>query len=852
MPKKNQKNELEERIKFLERENNQLRKELVQSDLNCSESNKKTQRSQDLLQLVLDSIPDRVFWKDRDSVYLGCNHHFAKDAGLESPDQIIGKNDFELNWHEQAELYRSDDRQVMESGMPKLNFEETQTWPDGTELCLRTSKVPLKDQEGTIFGVMGCYEDVTERKSIELRALHFGQILEGSLNEIYIFDPDSLKFIEVNRGARNNLGYSLEELRELTPLDIKPAHTTETFDKLISPLRTGKKGMVEFETFHKRKDGSTYPVEVHLQLSTFGDQQTFVAMILDITERKNMENSIQTLIESSVGRSGDDFFHRTMEKLCDWMNADCAIVSELQVEGRVNALSMLWDGEKITQYSYCLPDTPCEMVVKNGFSFYPENVCDLFPDDKELVEMGAESYVGILLRDKEDHPLGILCIISRQKMKPSIQMKNVLEIIAAKAAVEIERRKTELQLISSKEKAEAADRLKSEFLAVMSHEIRTPMNTILGMLDLLDETSLTKEQLDYLRTSMRAGDTLLHLIDDIIDLSKIEADQIRIEEVNFYLDEIFSERLAAFTNKARGKNIQLVSNISEGIPKSLLGDPTRLFQVIDNLLGNAIKFTEEGKVTIEVEVSEKRAETDSAKSPAGRLQSAEKCTLLFSIGDTGIGIPKEKQNMIFDLFSQADTSTTRKFGGVGIGLSISKKLVEKMGGRIWVESEVGKGSTFYFTVPLGMSKKDEPPNPFRETARKVETSLNERPFKILLVEDSEDNRLLIQHYLKKTPYQVDVAENGKFAVQMFESDDYGLVLMDLEMPIMDGYAATREIRKFEAEKRKETTPIIAITAHAQKEHHQKSIDAGCTDHISKPIKKKKLLEVICEYTNNTA
>ena len=227
------------------------------------------QESKTMMQLLMDSIPVRLFWKDRKSIYLGCNQRFAEDAGLKTPEQIVGKSDYDLSWNEQAELYRSDDRQVIKTDTPKLNYEEPQTCPDGTHLWLRTSKIPLKDLDGKIIGMLGCYEDITERKLFEEKIKSFAYILEESLNEIYIFDTKTLRFIQVNKGARQNLGYSMEEFSSLTPLDLKPEFTMKSFAEMIEPLRIGEKQKLQFTTVHRKKDGTLYDAEVHLQLSTF-------------------------------------------------------------------------------------------------------------------------------------------------------------------------------------------------------------------------------------------------------------------------------------------------------------------------------------------------------------------------------------------------------------------------------------------------------------------------------------------------------------------------------------------------------------------------------------------------------
>ncbi|HEY2646734.1 MAG TPA: ATP-binding protein [Candidatus Acidoferrales bacterium] len=477
-----------------------------------------------------------------------------------------------------------------------------------------------------------------------------------------------------------------------------------------------------------------------------------------------------------------------------------------------------------------------ELVGTTIGNLYFDRPADAFPV-QQRTHFSSSLTREIKLRRKDGTP--VICIDNSNAIGDSgghmIRHQGTLVDITV-------RKRSEEELQKAKEAAEAANKAKSAFLAHISHEIRTPMNAVIGMTELTLDTDLNAEQKEYLTMVRDSGKSLLSLINDILDFSKIEAGKLDLDSMEFILRYGINDMVKILGVRARQKGLELSSEISPDVPDDLLGDPGRLRQVLSNLVDNAIKFTDRGGVILRIE---KESQTD------------QHVCLHFSVADTGIGIPQEKQQLIFEAFSQADNSTTRKFGGTGLGLSISSRLAQLMDGKLWVESDAGRGSVFHLTARFGL-RREQPGKAYLRDAYtssdlpgdRLNRREGRRKLKILLVEDNTINQILAERLVRKRGDQLVIASSGPEALLALEEQQFDLILMDIQMPEMSGIEVTTAIRRRERSTGAHI-PIIATTASAMKEDRERCLNAGMDAYLAKPIDRDALYEAIDILSSNS-
>jgi PAS domain S-box-containing protein len=761
---------------------------------------------------ALQSAANGIVITDRAGQIVWANPAVSQLTGY-ATDEIIGQNPRLLKSGKQDPAFYRRLWDTILSGHV-WHGELVNRRKDGSLYTEEMTITPVSNESGAITHFIGIKQDVTRRKQIEAALqrseARLRSLIEHAPDLIAVIDADGTVIYDSPSHERV-LGYTALERIGTNALALVHADDApHVLQALAEVIRTpGASARLECRCRHK--DGSWRHLEVvgtnlHADPAVGG----IVINSRDITEHRRMEQAL---------RDGEERF-RTISASAQ----DSIIV--MDNDGRVT----FWNRAAAKVFGY----TEAEALGKHLHGMLaPPSYADQYTRALATFKhTGRGPAVGTTLEltavRKDGTQFPVELSISAVQLSGQWQAVGIARDIT-------ERKRFETQLREAKEAAEAASRTKSEFVANMSHEIRTPMNGIIGMTELALGTTLSAEQREYLDMVKSSADSLLKVINDVLDFSKIEAGKLDLEAADFSLSHVCSDTVKALQLRAKQKGLVLQCARAPNVPEMLVGDPARFRQIIFNLVGNAIKFTEHGGVTLRLE-----RETTTADTVG----------LHVTVADTGIGIAPEQQQRIFEAFEQADSSTTRRYGGTGLGLPIAAKLLELMGGRLWVESTLGVGSTFHFTVQLGRSTAPvaAPPGP---AARLTRPGSRRRSLHVLLAEDNVVNQRLAVRVLEKHGHTAVVAATGKEALAALERERFDVVLMDVQMPEMDGFEATAAIREQEKTSGHHI-PIVAMTAHALKGDEERCLQAGMDGYAAKPIQPRTLLALIESLVESTA
>ena len=804
---------------------------------------------------ILDNIPHLAWIKDMDGRYQMVNEAFCRFFNW-NLNEIIGKTDFDLCPPELAEDYIRKDKEVYEQrkAIRFLEVEETRFGKRYSE----THKTPVIKEDGEIIGIAGISRDITEQKIAEQALLKSEEKFKDLVTLLpeMVFETNSTGRITfANLSLFERFGYGHEDFDQgLSFYDLISKKETEKARKAFGKTMEG----VEFkaaEYIMLTKNGFEFPALIYTNnMYNNGKWSGLRGVAVDISQRKISEEKEKvyqeklrflsnTALDFLALMQNEDIYSYTGRKLKEFITDGYVLVSAFNEPEHTIELKFLSISENLKDQ--ILQETGIEV---NNFKvkISPESKAELIRNSDKLMEFTEgifELSFGTLpipvcrvfekiLQVRKIYGLSLLRggklygSVEIITSKDDLEDKPLIETFIYQASIALHRRQLEQELISAKLKAEESDKLKTAFLANMSHEIRTPMNGIIGISQLLTRQPVPeKERNEYLAMINANGNILLNLVNDIIEISKIESNQVDTRESEFSLNKLFNELNCFILTEKMTKNkssVELIMKLDKSDDDSyIIADRQKLQQVLSNLIGNAIKFTQSGEIEF------------------GYLVNTNNY-LEFFVKDTGIGIPENKLDLIFNRFTQADQSLTRRFGGSGLGLAISKGFVEIMKGRIWAESRETGGAIFRFEIPY----KPSVPSAKIEIRVKVKPeNFNWSEYTILVVEDNYMSFKLLQALLKKTMVNILHADNGHKAIDMVISNPgIHLVLMDIQLPLMNGYEATKEIKKI-----RPGLPVIAQTANALDDDRLKCLNSGCSDYITKPIVFETFLNLINNY-----
>jgi len=822
-----------------------------------------------LLEEILDNIDEAVVLYDAERRIVTWNKHYPDMINLSAEDFLYkGRSVYEIG-------YEVAKRGVYGKGdLEKLATERVeQLWAgkgeteisfgDEREFSVHSKVLP----DG---GLVIAFKDITERKRYEMQLLKAKETAEAVNRELaftkFAFDnaPDAIEWVRssdatmvyVNGHACRLLGYSEKALLNLSVFDIDPVHSKDRWTNFSQDLK--REGQMTFESIWKRRDGTQFPVEISAKSLSYEGEEYFIAFVRDIREHKQAQNDLQKAKEAAEAASRDatrllaetrqrnaelEIINHVGKALTEHLDLDkmISLVGDTLFEAmqpHVVYIALLDETNNELPFPYFRAG---EKRIQRKSLKLGQGLASRILERREPIScpnLEVQQQLGVKLRSDSvltESFLGVpilagnraIGVLSIQDFEPDRYLESdvrTVSTIAANLGIAIENARLYTESQSAKSAAEAATRAKGEFLANMSHEIRTPLNAIVGLSFLAKQTELTPRQYDYLAKIDSSAETLLTVINDILDFSKIEAGKLTMEAAEFYLEEVLNKVADMVSMKADEKGLELIFSTDPSTPDELVGDPLRLGQVLINLVGNAVKFTEKGEVVVQTRLVEDRG---------------DQVLLKFDVRDTGIGLSEEQTQRLFQAFSQADTSTTRKFGGTGLGLVICKRIVDMLGGRIDVQSGPGNGSTFSFTAVLGRHAKRRPiPLMFAE---------NFRGMRALIVDDSRTARQTLKRILESLKLDVTLADSGTEALRIIEKrtargQQFDMVFTDFKMPLMDGLETARHIKSHGG--LSEVPIIIMVTAYGRDDVLQRAQQIGLDGFITKPVSPSTILDGI--------